>query len=85
MQDVSPHGMIKFVCNGTDDTWNEIDEKVNALRDFGVQFPISIMAVGATVEGQNKVASQVYSEAVDRGYHISARVHTYIWGNIIGV
>ena len=43
------------------------------------------MAVGATVEGQNKVASQVYSEAVDRGYHISARVHTYIWGNIIGV
>ena len=65
--------------------WKEIDEKVNVLRDFGVQFPISIMAVGATVEGQNKVASEVYTEAVARGYHISARVHTYIWGNVIGV
>jgi 7-carboxy-7-deazaguanine synthase len=85
MQDTSPHGMIKFVCNGTEETWNEIDDKVNILRDFGVQFPISIMAVGATVEGQNKVASQVYTEAVARGYHISARVHTYIWGNVIGV
>ena len=50
-----------------------------------VNFPVSIMPVGATVEGQKLVDSQVATEAVARGYHISARVHTYLWGNKIGV
>ena len=58
---------------------------MNILRKMGVNFPVSIMPVGATVEGQKLVDGQVASEAVARGYHISARVHTYLWGNVIGV
>ena len=85
LQDVSPHGMLKFVCNGTKEAWEEIQEKTNVLRKMEVNFPVSIMPVGATVEGQKLVDSQVATEAVARGYHISARVHTYLWGNTIGV
>ena len=84
-QEVSPHGMLKFVCNGTKEAWEEIEEKVGILRGLNVHFPISIMPVGATVEGQKLVDGQVATEAVARGYHISARVHTYLWGNTIGV
>ena len=77
--------MLKFVCNGTKEAWEEIQEKTNVLRKMEVNFPVSIMPVGATVEGQKLVDSQVATEAVARGYHISARVHTYLWGNTIGV
>lgn len=78
-------GMIKFVCNGLERSWQEIEDKVYQLRKLGVNFPISIMPVGATVEGQKLCDSEVATEAVARGYHVSARVHTYIWGNVIGV
>jgi|TARA_R110000744_G_scaffold149580_6_gene262735 6-pyruvoyltetrahydropterin 2'-reductase len=84
-QDVSKHGMLKFVCNGRPEAWDEIEQNVDMLRRRGVEFPVSIMPVGATVEGQKLVDGQVASEAVARGYHISARVHTYLWGNVIGV
>ena len=78
-------GMIKFVCDGHDASWQEIEDKVYQLRKTGVNFPISIMPVGATVEGQKLVDANVATEAVKRGFHISARVHTYLWGNKIGV
>ena len=78
-------GMIKFVCDGLDASWQEIEDKVYQLRSAGVILPISIMPVGATVEGQKLVDAKVATEAVKRGFHISARVHTYIWGNKIGV
>jgi organic radical activating enzyme len=85
LQDISPHGMLKFVCNGTDKAWDEIEQKTDVLRKMDVNFPVWFMPVGATVEGQKLVDSQVATEAVARGYHISARVHTYLWGNKIGV
>ena len=78
-------GMLKFVCNGRKESWQEIEDKIYQLRKIGVNFPVSIMPVGATVEGQKLVDGQVATEAVARGYHISARVHTYLWGNTIGV
>jgi hypothetical protein len=42
------------------------------------------MPVGADIEGQNLVAAKVTEGAVERGYNVAARVHTYIFGNIIG-
>ena len=77
--------MIKFVCNGSKEAWDEIESMVNTIRNLEINFPISIMPVGATIEGQRLVDSDVATEAVARGYHISARVHTYLWGNRIGV
>ena len=43
------------------------------------------MPVGATVEGQKLLDGDVAREAYLRGYNVSARVHTYLWGNKIGV
>ena len=42
------------------------------------------MPVGADIEGQNKIAAKVTEAAVDRGYNVAARVHTYIFGNVVG-
>jgi hypothetical protein len=42
------------------------------------------MPVGADIEGQSKVAARVAEQAIQRGYCVSARVHTYVWGNVVG-
>ncbi len=43
------------------------------------------MPVGATVEGQDLCDGDVATMAQARGFSVSARVHTYLWGNLIGV
>lgn len=78
-------GQLKFVVNGTDESWEEMEDVVEELRFRGVDWPVWIMPVGATCEGQEKVAADVAKEAFERGYNVSARVHTYLWGNVIGV
>jgi len=78
-------GQLKFVVNGTDACWKELEEAIEAFRDHGVHWPIWIMPVGATVEGQKLLDGDVAREAYLRGYNVSARVHTYLWGNLIGV
>ena len=39
----------------------------------------------ATIEGQDLCAGDVAKMAQSRGYNVSARVHTYLYGNEIGV
>tara|TARA_R110000822_G_scaffold304501_8_gene429715 strand:- start:4119 stop:5033 length:915 start_codon:yes stop_codon:yes gene_type:complete len=78
-------GQLKFVVNGTDDCWKELEQTIEAFRDHHVEWPVWIMPVGATLEGQELVAADVATEAFKRGYNVSARVHTYLWGNAIGV
>lgn len=83
---ISPgKGQLKFVVNGTPACWEELDEVIKDFRYHGVDWPIWIMPVGATVEGQKLVDGDVAAEAFKRGYNVSARVHTYLWGNLIGV
>jgi len=86
-------GQLKFVVNGTQECWDELDEVLEMLTDAGVSFdlyPIWIMPLGGTIEGQNGEidghipASEIADEALRRGYRVSARVHTYLWGNAIG-
>jgi organic radical activating enzyme len=80
-----PQGQLKFVCNGSSSSWNEIEDAVNQFRDAGVIYPIWIMPVGATEESQNKDhVAKIAEETMDRGYNVAARVHCYIWGNEIG-
>ena len=80
-----PQGQLKFVCNGTDQSWDEIEDAVDMFRHAGVRYPIWIMPVGATEESQNKDhVSRIAEETMDRGYNVAARVHCYIWGNQIG-
>ena len=90
--DLSGIGQLKFVVNGTEECWNELDEVVEMYRDHNVHFPIWIMPIGATVEGQRGelegagyTDAQIADQALARGHCVSARVHTYLWGNVIGV
>jgi len=78
-------GQLKFVVNGTNQAWDELETAVEKFRYYGVDWPVWIMPVGATVEGQKLVDGDVARQAYMRGYKVSARVHAYLWGNVIGV
>ena len=82
--DLSDIGQLKFVCNGTNEAWDEIEDSILKFRKVGVDYPIWIMPVGATEESQDEVAKQITIQTMERGYNVSARVHCYIFGNQIG-
>lgn len=87
---LSRSGQLKFVCNGTKESWDEIEEVTALFRDAGVTYPVWIMPLGGTVEGQKGEieghipAHVIADEALARGYRVAARVHAYLWENIIG-
>jgi len=81
------YGCLKFVVDGTQRCWDELDAIVEELRNkWYLNVPIYIMPVGATLEaqGNSDVIPGIVDAAIDRGYHISARVHVYIFGNRLG-
>ena len=82
---LSSDGQLKFVVNGRDEAWEDLEHVVDLFERFGVTYPVWVMPVGATVEGQKLVDGDVAYQAFKRGYNVSSRVHTYLWGNIIGV
>jgi 6-pyruvoyltetrahydropterin 2'-reductase len=79
-----PHGQLKFVMTPDPRAWDELDEVVNMFRSHKVNFPVTIMPIGSRVEDQIITAGEVATMALQRGYRVSARVHTYLWGNKIG-
>ena len=84
-QDVSKRGQLKFVVSNRPEAWDEVEERINDFRAAGVEWPIWIMPVGATIESQQDTdAIAVVEETIRRGYNVAARVHCYIWGNQIG-
>jgi len=83
--DLTSRGQLKFVLGPEERQWDEMEEVLELFRQEGVMYPVWIMPVGASVEGQKMVDGDVASMAVERGYNVSARVHTYLWGNTIGV
>lgn len=81
------YGCLKFVVDGTQRCWDELDAIVFELKNkWCLNVPIYIMPVGATLEAQGNtdVVSSIVDAAIARGYHISARVHVYIFGNQLG-
>ena len=82
--EVSPHGQLKFVVNGTEESWQEVEEHTKAFRDAGCNFPVWIMGVGGTFEGLVQTEATIADEAIRRGYYYTSRVHVHIYGNAIG-
>ena len=82
--DLSPKGQLKFVLGTDQRMWDELHEVVEMYRDIGLEWDVYIMPVGAKVEQQFDIAKEVTQRAVECGYHISPRVHTYLFGNAIG-
>jgi organic radical activating enzyme len=73
---------LKFVVNGQDAAWNELDDVINQIG-LGKKH-VWIMAVGGRVEDQELSAGDIANRAIDQGYKVSARVHSYLWGNTPG-
>lgn len=81
---LSSTGQLKYVSDGSIRSWEEVKKATELFRSRNIEWPVWIMPVGSDIEGQNKIAANVTESAVDRGYNVSARVHTYIFGNVVG-
>lgn len=78
-------GQLKFVVANEKRCWTELENVIDQYQSFGVHFPIWIMPVGSTKEQQESQSVRaVAEEAMSRGYNVSARVHSLIFGNGMG-
>lgn len=83
--ELSQRGQLKYVVNGTQQSWDEVEEHTAAFREAGVQWPVYVMPVGATKEEQEEEQiAKTAVEAMKRGYYFSGRLHCYVFGNQIG-
>ena len=82
--EISPHGQLKYVVNGSEESWKEVEEYTKQFRDAGCDFPVWIMGVGGTFEGLVQTEASIADEAIQRGYFYTSRVHVHIYGNAIG-
>ena len=82
--EVSPKGQLKYVVNGTDESWQEVEENTKLFREAGCNYPVWIMGVGGTYEGLVQTEATIADEAIRRGYYYTSRVHVHIYGNAIG-
>lgn len=78
---VSTCGQLKYVVNGTDASWREVEQNTRRFREAGCNFPVWIMGVGGTFEGLSVTEAQIADEAIQRGYNYTSRVHVHIYGN----
>lgn len=88
--------ILKFVCNGSDANWQDLDQAVRSIwmniaqRDPAMHFmnwmpEIWVMPVGATKEEQEDAqVAQIALDAMRRGYNVATRNHCYVFGNQIG-
>lgn len=80
--------ILKFVCNGTQASWDELDEAVDDImfwceRSKTKSPDIWVMPVGATKEQQESV-QKIAIDAMRKGYKVATRNHSYVFGNAIG-
>lgn len=77
-------GQLKFVLNGSQAAWDELEEVVPMFREAGVLWDIFIMGVGGTLEGLKVTEAMIADKAIELGYNYSTRAHVHIYGNLIG-
>lgn len=79
--------ILKFVCNGTEENWMELDNHLNRIRLLcGRYMPsVWVMPVGATKDSQeDPYIGDLCIEAMNRGFNVATRNHCYVFGNVIG-
>lgn len=83
--EVSNRGQLKYVVDGSQQSWDEVEQATELFRRAGVYWDVFIMPVGATKEQQeeDRIAN-IAVEAIERGYNVSGRLHCYVFGNKIG-
>ena len=81
---VSENGQLKYVVNGSAESWAEVEHNTKLFREAGCDFPVWIMGIGGTYEGLTETEASIADEAIQRGYNYTTRAHVHIYGNAIG-
>ena len=79
--------VLKFVCNGTIESWKELDRAVQNITslDSTIQYKFWVMPAGATKDQQEEAqVADIAIEAMKRGFNVATRNHCYVFGNVIG-
>lgn len=81
----SNKGQLKFVVDGTDQVWDEVQRAIELYRAANINWPVWIMPEGTSKDRQmeDRIA-KIAEDTVARGYNFSARVHNYVWANSVG-
>jgi len=82
--EVTDRGQLKYVVNGSAESWREVEENTRLFREAGCNFPVWIMGIGGTYEGLTETEASIADEAIQRGYNYTTRAHVHIYGNAIG-
>ena len=77
-------GQLKYVVDGSEECWNEVESITEKFRKTGIGWDVWIMPVGATQEQQEDVQEDICQQTVSRGFNFSPRVHNWIFGNRVG-
>lgn len=81
---LSRRGQLKFVVGAPEEQWEDMEQQLAKFREVGIDYPVWIMPTGAREEEQIETGGDVATKAFERGYNVSARVHTYLFGNQVG-
>jgi organic radical activating enzyme len=71
---------FKFVCRDTDD----LDEVAELVSQMGIE-SVWIMPEGKDRDDIEKHMQNLATSAIDRGWNITTRLHTLVWGQKRGV
>jgi len=81
-------GYLKFVVNGTDVCWEELNYYVDLLQmplngHLAREWEVYVMPCGATLEQQSDLnyIKAIAERALKEGYQISGRLHVNLFGN----
>ena len=80
----SSSGQLKYVVDGSERAWDEVAKATELYREQGVMWPVWIMPVAAKKEDQEKHQAYICEETIKRGYNFAARVHCWIFSNVVG-
>jgi 6-pyruvoyltetrahydropterin 2'-reductase len=71
---------LKFVVNDKSESFDELDE---IMKNSTLQLPVYVMPVGSSFKQQSdyETINRISVMAVERGYHISGRLHCILFGN----
>ena len=81
---ISNHGQLKYVVDGSERAWEEVEKATAMYRAIGCNWDVWIMPVGSDIQQQEANAAKISDEALSRGYSVAARVHVYVYLNAQG-
>ena len=83
-RDLADAGQLKFVSDGSEESWAEVARAKEVYRTAGIEWDITIMPLGATLRQLEAVQGDICAGALKRGYRFAPRLHAWLFGNTPG-